>query len=165
MNKKGFTTIELIASFSIAMVILIVLFNVVLIMKDSYQNLDGETELLVQKDNLSYTINKKLRDKNLIQLTTCTDATNCYLFTYNDSTFDKLIYDKDKKVITFDNYTFEISDSITVNDIKINEYYDDTTSTLYNGYFIINIPLEYNNKDYSIKIIHQFNTDALVIII
>ena len=128
MNKKGFTTIELIASFSIAMVILIVLFNVVLIMKDSYQNLDGETELLVQKDNLSYTINKKLRDKNLVQLTTCTDTTNCYLFTYDDSTFDKLIYDKDKKVITFNSYTFEISDSITVNDIKINEHYDDTTS-------------------------------------
>lgn len=165
MNKKGFTTIELIASFSIAMVILIVLFNVVLIMKDSYQNLDGETELLVQKDNLSYTINKKLRDKNLVQLTTCTDATNCYLFTYDDSTFDKLIYDKDKKVITFNSYTFEISDSITANDIKINEHYDDTTSTLYNGYFIINIPLKYNNKDYSIKIIHQFNTDNLVIII
>ena len=120
MNKKGFTTIELISSFSIAMVILIVLFNVVLIMKDSYQNLDGETELLVQKDNLSYTINKKLRDKNLVQLTTCTDTTNCYLFTYDDSTFDKLIYDKDKKVITFNSYTFEISDSITVNDIKIN---------------------------------------------
>lgn len=165
MNKKGFTTIELIASFSIAMVILIFLFNVVLIMKDSYQNLNGETELLVQKDNLSYTINKKLHDKNLIQLTTCTDTANCYLFNYDDNTSDKLIYDKDKKVITFDDYIFEISDSITADDITVNEYYDDNTSTLYNGYFIINIPLEYNKKDYSIKIIHQFNTDVLVIII
>lgn len=165
MNKKGFTTIELIASFSIAMVILIVLFNVVLIMKDSYQNLNGETELLVQKDNLSYTINKKLRDKNLIQLTTCDDTVNCYLFNYDDATYDKLIYDKDKNIITFDDYTFEISDSITASEIKISEYYDDTTSTLYNGYFIIHIPLEYNKKDYSIKIINQFNTDNLVIII
>lgn len=165
MNKRGFTTIELITSFSVAITILIILFNVVLLIKDYYQDINTKTRLLVNKDNLSYAINSKLKDNTLKSLTTCADTSNCFLFTYNDNTSDKLIYDIDNSIITFNNYTFEITDDITVSNISIKEDYTLSSSTIYNGYFVINIPITSNNKDYSIRIMHQFNTENLMITI
>ena len=47
MNKKGFTVIEILASFSIALTILIVLFNVVIIMKDNLGKVNAMTNTLV----------------------------------------------------------------------------------------------------------------------
>ena len=37
------------------------------------------------------------------------------------------------------------------------------SSTIYNGYFILNIPIKVGNKDYSIKVNKHFNTDSMVI--
>lgn len=164
MNKKGFTVIELIASFSIAITIFIILFNVVLIIKDDYQEIKDKTNLLVNKNNLSYTINEQLQNNTLISLTTCDDYDICYLFTYDDNTSDKLIYDEVNKVISFHNFTFEIDNTMTLGNINIEEYYDDVTTNL-DGYFIINIPITQNKKDFSIKVMYQFNTDNVVIML
>ena len=121
------------------------------------------TNTLVEKDNLSYNINKRLKEKELTSLTTCSEGDKCYLFTYSDSTSDKLIYSIENKTITFNNYTFDIIDGITVEEPTITEHYDTMSSTTYNGYFIINIPIKLDDKDYSIKINKHFNTDSLVI--
>lgn len=164
MNKKGFTVIELVTSFSIAMVIIVVLFNVVLIMKENYKLMDQRTDLLIKKDNLSYALNQKFKNSKLVSLEQCNDYDKCYLFTYEDNHTDKLVY-KNNDMIKFNAYTFEISNSMSVSEPIINEYYDDTTSTLYDGYFIITIPITFNEKDYSIKVIHQFNTENLKIVI
>ena len=165
MKKNGFTTVELIASFSIASSIMLLLFNVVIIMKGNLSTINSKTNLLVSKDNLSYNINKKLQEKELSSLTTCADGSICYLFTYSDSTSDKLIYDSTNNSITFNNYTFEISDDMTLGTMEITEHYDTMSSTNYNGYFIINIPLTLDSKDYSINILHYFNTANLSIVL
>ena len=161
MNKKGFTTIELITSFSIASVIMLVLFNVIIIMKDNMSDINTKTNMLVAKDNLSYNINKRLKEKELTSLSMCEDGVKCYLFTYSDSTTDKLVYNIDS--ITFNNYTFEITDGITVDAPTITEHYDTMTSTTYNGYIIINIPITINNKDYSIKTVKHINADNVYV--
>ena len=162
MNKKGFTVIEILASFSIALTILIVLFNVVIIMKDNLSSVSAKTNLLVEKDNLSYNINKRFKEKELSSITMCEEGDKCYEFTYSDDTSDKLVYSNTDKSITFNNYTFDIIDGITVEEPTITEHYDTMSSTTYNGYFIINIPIKLDNKDYSIKINKHFNTDSLV---
>ena len=161
MNKKGFTTIELITSFSIASVIMLVLFNVIIIMKDNMSDINTKTNMLVAKDNLSYNINKRLKEKELTSLSMCEDGDKCYLFTYSDSTTDKLVYNTDS--ITFNNYTFEITDGIVVNTPTITEHYDTMSSTEYDGYFIINIPISINNKDYSIKTVKHVNSNNTII--
>ena len=161
MNKKGFTTIELITSFSIASVIMLVLFNVIIIMKDNMSDINTKTNMLVAKDNLSYNINKRLKEKELASLSMCEDGDKCYLFTYSDSTTDKLVYNTDS--ITFNNYTFEITDGIEVEAPTITEHYDTMTSTTYNGYIIINIPITINNKDYSIKTVKYINSENVVV--
>ena len=163
MNKKGFTVIEILASFSIALTILIVLFNVVIIMKDNLGKVNAMTNTLVEKDNLSYNINKRLKEKELASLTVCEDGDKCYLFTYSDSTSDKLVYSATDKSITFNNYTFNITDDMKVDSPNITEHYDTMSSTAYNGYFILNIPITVDNKDYSIKLVKHFNTDSAVV--
>ena len=163
MSKKGFTVIEILASFSIALTILIVLFNVVIIMKDNLGKVNAMTNTLVEKDNLSYNINKKLREKGLASLTVCSEGDKCYLFTYNDSTSDKLVYSNADKTITFNNYTFDITDDMIVEAPIITEHYDTMSSTSYNGYFILNIPITVDNKDYSIKLVKHFNTDSTIV--
>lgn len=165
MNKKnkGFTTIELITSFTLASVIMIILFNIILILKDNLSKVNAKTNMLVEKDNLSYNINKRFKEKELSSITMCDEGDKCYLFTYSDDTSDKLVYSNTDKSITFNNYTFDIIDGITVEEPIIKEYYDTMSSTKYNGYFIIHIPIKLDNKDYSIKINKHFNTDSFVI--
>ena len=163
MKSKGFTVIELMASFSIALVILIVLFNITLIMKDNMKEKEALTNLLIKKDNLSYKINENLKLKGLVSLQSCADGTYCYLFTYTDLTTDKLIYDIENKVITFSNYIFEITDDISVDNINIEENYMDVATSKYNGNFVINIPITMDERDYSIHILKFINSDDTLI--
>lgn len=163
MNKKGFTTVELITSFTLATVVMLILFNVIIIMKDNLSSVNIKTKMLVEKDNLSYSINKRFKEKEISSITMCGEGDKCYQFTYSDDTSDKLIYSNIDKTITFNNYTFDIIDGITVEEPVIKEYYDTMSSTKYNGYFIIHIPIKLDNKDYSIKVNKHFNTDSLVI--
>lgn len=163
MKSRAFTVIELMASFSIALVIMIVLFNITIIMKDNLQKNDKITNLLVKKDNLSYKINTKFRNSEITSITNCSDALYCYLFTYDDNKTDKLIYNPEEKIISFDNYTFEVTDDITVDNIRIVEHYDDTNSLEFNGYFVINIPILLDEKDYSINILKFINTENIYI--
>ena len=161
MNKKGFTVIELLASFSIAMTILIVLFNVVIMMKDNIADINTKSNMLVSKDNLAYNINKKFSEKDISSITICEDGVKCYLFTYSDDSTDKLVYNTDS--ITFNNYTFDITSDITVNEPTVTEHYDSMNSTTYDGYFIINIPIQFDKKDYSIKAIKYINTNSIMV--
>ena len=161
MNNKGFTTIELITSFSLASVIMLILFNVIIIMKDNLSIVNALTTTLVSKDNLSYNINKRLKEKELTSLTMCEDGDKCYLFSYSDSTTDKLVYNDNS--ITFNNYTFEITDDVVVSAPIITEHYDTMTSTIYNGYIIINIPITVDNKDYSINTVKHINSENISI--
>ena len=132
-------------------------------MKDNMSSVNAKTNVLVNKDNLSYNINKRFKEKELSSITMCDEGDKCYLFTYSDSTSDKLIYSSTDKIITFNNYTFNITDDMKVDIPTITEHYDVMSSTKYNGYFIINIPITVDNKDYSIRLVKHFNTDSVVI--
>ena len=163
MKNKGFTTIELITSFTLASIIMLILFNIILIMKDNLSKVNAMTNTLVEKDNLSYNINKRFKEKELASITTCEDGDKCFLFTYSDSTSDKLVYSVENKTITFNNYTFNITDDMIVESPTVTEHYDTMSSTKYNGYFILNIPITVDGKDYSIKVNKHFNTDILMV--
>ena len=93
----------------------------------------------------------------------CDEGDKCYEFKYSDDTSDKLVYSNTDNSITFNNYTFDIIDGITVSEPTITEHYDTMSSTKYNGYFIINIPITLDNKDYSIKVVDHFNTDNVAV--
>lgn len=162
MNNKGFTTIELITSFTLASVIMIILFNVIIVLKDNLSYVNAKTNTLIEKDNLSYNINKRFREKELSSINTCEEGDKCYEFNYSDNTSDKLIY-RNNETITFNNYTFNITEDMNVESPTITEHYDTMSSATYNGYFIINISIKVKNKDYSIKLVKYFNTNNIII--
>ena len=54
MNKKGFTLIELITTFALASVIIVILVNIIGIIKEMYVKTDVKSKLLVEQSNLSY---------------------------------------------------------------------------------------------------------------
>ena len=165
MNKKnkGFTTIELITSFTLASVIMIILFNIILILKDNLSKVNAKTNMLVEKDNLSYNINKRFKEKEISSVTMCNEGDKCYEFKYSDDTSDKLVYNNTDKTITFNNYTFNITEDMTVETPNITEHYDTMSSTTYNGYFVIQIPIKLEEKDSSIKVVKYFNTNNMMI--
>lgn len=132
-------------------------------MKDNLNDVNIKKNMLVEKDNLSYNINKRFKEKELTSVTTYNEGDKCYLFTYSDDTSDKLVYSNNDKYITFNDYTFNIIDGITVEEPTITEHYDAMSSTTYNGYFIINITITLNDKDYSIKVVKHFDVNSLVI--
>ena len=59
LNKKGFTLIELITTFALASVLIIILINIIIVIKNVYSKNDIRSELLIEQSNLSNLINKK----------------------------------------------------------------------------------------------------------
>ena len=62
-NQNGFTIIELITSFSLTMVVLVFLFNIVIIMKETYMTNTDKSELIVNQSLLSTALNEDFYDK------------------------------------------------------------------------------------------------------
>ena len=65
LNKKGFTLIELITTFALASVLIIILINIIIVIKNIYSKNDIRSELLLEQSNLSNLINKKF-DKDFL---------------------------------------------------------------------------------------------------
>ena len=117
MNKKGFTLIELITTFALSTVIIVLLINVVLVIKNVYSKNDIKTSLLIEQSNLSNLINKKLRKGALLSYVTCSDAKFCYNFNYIDGTTSSLKVSEE--FIIFDNYIYKVSNGTTIGDLYI----------------------------------------------
>ena len=66
--KKGFTVVELIVSFSLVMVIVIFLFQIIISLKNLSTNSGVKTELLNKQSLISNEINKKLNNNEIISL-------------------------------------------------------------------------------------------------
>lgn len=159
MNKKGLTTIELITSFALASVIFILLFNVILILKDTYLNSGVKTTLLINQANLSKSINDKLsQDKVItsIEKTISNENKISYKFIIN-SNEEILTIDKDEGYIEFNGYKYELKDNMEIVDkeyvtIKSSENY-----AYFNSIVVVDIPIKAKNIDgnYGIKAIYQ----------
>ena len=58
MNNKGFTMVELIASFSLTSIIVVMLLQIVFSLKEIQEYSDVKTELLTKQATISNKINK-----------------------------------------------------------------------------------------------------------
>lgn len=157
--KKGFTVVELIVSFSLVMVIVIFLFQIVISMKNLYTNSDLKTELLNIQSLVSNEINKKITKNEILSLNKC--GSYCVEFVYQDNTSDMLILDYDNHTIQFGSYKTILPDDSYIKDAKINRVNAATfKESANNAILIIDIPI-YNdnlkNKNFGIKVIYQYN--------
>lgn len=160
MNKKGFTVVELVVSFALTMVVVIMLLQVVSIVKNLYVNDGIKTELLNKQAAMSKRINEDL-NTNIIK-TAFRCGTGCINFVYENNTSSKLIIDKDKSLFTFGNYTTKLVSGSSFGNINVtNETFNNIDYGKNDSIITINVPIKHKllgDDDYGINVIYQYDS-------
>lgn len=160
MNKKGFTVVELITTVSLIAVISILLVKLTLTLKQIYIDGDMKTTLITKQSTMTDKIYKDLNENTLTSINACMNENeevieNCMELVFESKT-TKLTIDKNKKTITYDNYSIKLGNEGSFGDISIEKYNSDDGN-------ILNIKVPINNKltsgDYGINITYQLNND------
>ena len=157
MNKKGFTLIELITTFLLAVVIIILLLNIISIIKNIYQSNDIKSKLSLEQSNLSNIINKKF-DNELKEYTTCSDSEFCYEFKFVDGSISKLIVKNN--TLRFDSYNYNFDNVAKINnpEILIKEV-DINDVNNNNAFLVIKLPVktkQFPNLDFGIDFVTPY---------
>lgn len=164
MNNKGFTVIELIVSFCLAVTVSFLLFQILTGFKELYIKGNIETTFETKKSNMLKLINNDLFQKGLSSVTRCEEnGENCIIFTFLDLT-EKTLSVSDG-IIKYDNYTIKPIEGSTIGNIKA-LVKNVTTSTGHNDSILsINIPLKnkLSDKNFDIKFIYQYQSSGVSI--
>lgn len=160
MNKKGFTVIELVTTFALTSVIIILLINVILVIKNLYSNTNVKTELYINQSNLSNIMNSKINHDNLISYDICSDSEFCYIFSFKDGTSSKLVVTQDK--ISFGEFVYKLNSGTQVDSPKITrDSILNMPTTVNDSLLIIKIPIKcslYPDIDFGINLVYQYNS-------
>lgn len=164
MKTKGFTLVELITTFSLTAVIVVLLLNVIVVIKNIYSKYDIKTELIINQNDLSIALNSKFINNNLSSYNICDNSSDefCYEFNFKDGT--KSVLKVDDSTIKFDNYVYKKLSgskigqaSITYETLFISEQSEN------NSFLIISVPITnklYDSQDFGVKIIYQYNSNV-----
>ena len=109
MKNKGFTLVELITTFALAAVIITILVNIVLIIKDIYVKYEIKTEMLIKQGELNSVVNDAIENG---KVSSCSISGNEYTFTMLDSSTHTLTISSD--TITFDDYVYKAGNNVTI---------------------------------------------------
>ena len=159
MNKKGFTLVELITTFALASVIIILLINIIVVIKNIYSKTDLKTELFIHQGNLSNAMNKVINKDNLISYSECNDAEFCYVFNISTGESFKLTIADD--VIKFGNYVYKLKSNTSVNNPSITTEHITGITNNKDSFLIIKIPIvstQYPNEDFGINLIYPYDS-------
>ncbi|MDD3392802.1 MAG: hypothetical protein PHE54_04610 [Bacilli bacterium] len=159
MKKNAFTTIELIVSFSLTTVIALLMFQMIISLKNIYVKVGVKTSLLTKQSLISRTINRDLDDKTVTSLTSCGDS--CIEIGYTDGTVKQLKIDKENNIISYGDDSFKISDSAYFGEesLTITAFYS-IEGISYNAILNIKIPIYhqlYEGEDYGLNFVYQYN--------
>ena len=148
-NNKGFSIIELIVSFTICTVIMIVLFQIVLVLKDLYEKSAIKTTLLNRQNIIVNLIYSDILEKELNNVSSC----GTYCITFDFTTVSKqLKYSSSDNTISYGDYVTEVLGGPTV---------DKAETSIQNGVMSASMPIThklFNNKDFGIRIVHYKTT-------
>lgn len=159
MKKNAFTTVELVVSFTLTAVISLVVFQMIISLKNIYVKVGIKTNLITKQSLVSRNINRDLNNKTITNLATC--GNDCIEITYTDSITKQLKIDKDNYIISYGDYSAKIVDGSTFGDeiLTITNMYEVSTGTN-NSILNIKIPIYhklYKDENYGINIVYQFN--------
>ncbi len=163
-NNKGFTVVELTVSFCLIATIAILLFQIILSLKEIYTNGDIKTGLLTKQALMTKKIKQDLNNKNLTAINNCDDNSECFRFVFNNTEQKDLVVDTENKVITYDGYSLNLNESSKFGQMT-EENYVGTSKSGNNSIIHINIPItnELVDGDFGINIVHQYNSNSVVI--
>ena len=82
MNKRGFTTVELLVSFTLVSVIVFFLFEIIFVLKDLYVSAGIKTKLLTKQAVISEIINDDFTSLTLLYADKCASRITSYNVCY-----------------------------------------------------------------------------------
>lgn len=158
-KKNGFTVVELMVSFSLTLVIVYFLIQVVFLLKEIYVGNGVKSDLLNKEAVMNEIIYNDFRNKTVQMVNNC--GKNCLLFYFDDNTNATLKINKEENTFHYGDYTTKLVTGSKFGDLDANV----TTLTgipanKYDSFLQIKIPV--NNVlidgDYGVNAILQFNS-------
>lgn len=166
MNKKGFTVVELIVSFALVMIVVVILVQIVTIVKTLYLNTGIKTELLHKQAIMNRKISQRFNQKDIKAAVRC--GAGCLTFIYEDDTSSNLLINKETGSFSFidnDNGTINYSTKLltgsTFGDIDIsNETIVGVSDGKDNSLLKIKVPVKHTlvEGDFGINLVYQYDS-------
>lgn len=162
-KNRGFTIIELLTSFSLASVVMLFLFNILVIVKKNYTKNSVRSELVVNQSLLS---SELYHDAYASTLVSVGGTKNDYTFGFRDSAGTTVT--KNLKItsnsITYGDFTYKVNEDsdaqIATNETKMSQYSSGNIS-----YMELRIPIYSSitgeKKDYGIRFVYLYDTGSI----
>ena len=163
-KKNGFTVVELVVSFSLVMVIVLFLFQIIISLREMYVNNGAKSSLLNKQALMMQQIYDDFRYHAITSFTNCGD--DCVTFTFQNNTTTTLKIDRDQKLFEYGDYVTKLVDGSQFGDFIVStETIPDVSSSKYDS--ILKIVISITNPlvegDYGVTVVYQYNSNATTI--
>jgi hypothetical protein len=162
MNKKGFTVIELIVSFGLTTIVVLLLFQMLLTLKDFYISSAFKSQLYNRQALISSKINNDLKNKEIKIILKCGDY--CLNFIFEDETSKKMIVDNQNNIFTYGDYSTKLLDGSSFGEFYIqNEKVIGLPLTAeYDSFIEIKVPIYHPllKDDFGISMVYQYDSNT-----
>lgn len=143
-NNRGFSILELIISFTLTMIIAVILFEIIVVMKELYEKSVTKTELINRQNLFTDYIYSDIYNKGLTELSMCGE--NCINFMYDDGTSKNLFW----SFYVDDGNSKQALQSLGYGDYKVNlinnTNFDTDLVLTRNGQNLTGVKICYNNN-------------------
>lgn len=165
MKKNGFTLVELITTFALVSAVVIVLVQLVLNVKTTYEKLGVKTELLQMQGTLIDKIYTSLMTKNVQIISHCGE--NCLEFYYQNGESEKLKVDINNKIISFGKYTAAVLDVAEISPLETSiSYAQKELINKEDALIEIHIPIKVlvYDQDFGVHVVFPYNQNTVSIV-
>lgn len=166
LENHGFTVVELIVSFSISLIIVALLFQIVLDLKDLYVKDGVKTELLIKQSLIMKNTIEEMNREDLVGISKCSEKSQCYTFTYLDGTTKNLTYDAVKKIYQFGSFKTKLVSGSKFGKLQVtNQVVSTVANEKKNSILTIQLPITNSlvDGDYGMKIVHLYSSSKITI--
>ncbi len=162
LNQRGFTVVELVVSFALAMIVIVFLFQVLIQVKELYVSGVFKTELLTKQTNITKAISDDLSNKKVLYATNCGEY--CLNFTFDDNTTKQFKVDKTNKVVRYGNYAIKLADGSKIGEMHVTTETPMTSPSAAmmgnNSFIRIDVPITHHlftGDNFGIRLVYQYN--------
>lgn len=158
-NNKGFTVIEIIVSFVLTSIIVLLLFELIIILKELYVTSGVKSQLLTKQTIMSEKINSDLNNKKIMIASRC--GTSCIDFVFDDSSASRLEIDRKNNIFSYGDYKTELIPGSQFGNVRVS-----TNSVLgvaagrNNSIVTITIPIIHSlfeQQEFGINVVYQYD--------
>ena len=158
-QQKGFTVVELIVSFSLTLVVILLLFQVIISLKELYVKDGLKSELVAKQSIMMQKVMTDFDHNKISQATRCGD--DCFQFTFEDGHETSLTLDRAKGIFHYGDYTTKLIENCSFGTIEIKNKTSVGVATGKKDSMIhIAIPVHSSNVkgDYGLNLVYQYDS-------